>query len=360
MKNTEIRDINIKKRIIRSRAPLRVSFAGGGTDIPSWYQKYRGQVTSTTIDKYIYVTLTTNDTGKFKIIAFDLNKIVEFSVSDLDYNGEFDLVKAAYRNIQKLSKRARTVSEGYTIQIHSDLPAGSGMGTSSSLVVALIAAFAKLDGIHLEHRNIADLACKIEREELKQAGGYQDQFASTYGGFNFIEFNDNIDVHILQINQNFLDELNYRLILCYTGKTHVSAELQQTLINNYQTTDQTEGMFALMKYAEDLRNLLVKSDLSTIDEFGKILHESWVVKQSLNEKISNEEIERLYQFSIKNGAIGGKLLGAGGGGFLLLFAKPLERMELINKLTHIGAEIVPFRFEKTGIVAWEVVESNKK
>jgi len=227
------------------------------------------------------------------------------------------------------------------------------MGTSSSLTVALLAAFAKLNDVSLNKRAIAELACKIERKDLGQAGGYQDQFASAFGGFNFIQFKETIDVQVLDIPQEFLNELNYRLILCYTGKTHISGELQQTLIKNYQNTDLTEGMFALMKYAENLRNLLLKENIEAIDEFGKILHEAWVVKQSLNEKISNEQIERLYQFALKNGAIGGKLLGAGGGGFLLLYIKPFERMEISKKLTEIGGEIVPFQFENQGVVVWE-------
>jgi D-glycero-alpha-D-manno-heptose-7-phosphate kinase len=332
--------------IFRSRAPLRISFAGGGTDMPPYCVEHGGQVISTTIDKYIYVTVIFNNSDKVHVHAYDLKKDSILSLNNLEYDGNFDIIKAVLKFFE--------VKMGCDIHIHSDLPAGSGMGTSSSLTVALVSLFATYRHKNLTKRDIAEIACQIERKELKQAGGYQDQYAASYGGFNYIKFGKTHYVYPLFLSSELYEELNYRMILCYTGTTHVSAEVQSETLLNYESVDFQEGMKLLKLRANQMKDFLNEQDIKNIEEFGKIQHLAWIAKKQLNCKISNAEIEKLYLHSLKNGAIGGKLLGAGGGGFLLLFVDPIKKLQLIKELEEIGGKIINFRFEKTGVISWKV------
>jgi D-glycero-alpha-D-manno-heptose-7-phosphate kinase len=235
--------------IIRCRSPLRISFAGGGTDVPSWAKKYGGQVISTTIDKYIFVTINPIESRIIKVIAHDLNKISEFNIETLDYNGDSDIIKAVIKYFK--------INRGYCISIHSDLPAGSGMGTSSALAVALIKGFSLVQNQNLKPNDIANIACYIERDELKEAGGYQDQYASAMGGFNFMTFSNSVNIYPLKLSKEFSAELNYRMILCYTGKTHISKEIHNIMINNHGKIEFEEGMIALKQYAADIRDIFI-------------------------------------------------------------------------------------------------------
>ncbi|MHA1728377.1 MAG: GHMP family kinase ATP-binding protein [Promethearchaeota archaeon] len=333
-------------KIYRSKAPFRVSFAGGGTDLPDWATKYGGQVICTTINKYVHISVEINqNSADVKINAHDLDKYAVIPLNELEYNGEFDLIKSVLRHFK--------VSKGCEITIHSDLPAGSGMGTSSSLLVALISVFSLIMKIPMNKHDIAELACNIERKELAQAGGYQDQYAAAFGGFNFIKFTDKTTVYPLKLSEDLLNELNYRLVLCYTGKTHISADIQKILIKNFEKIDTKDGMFKLKELAVKMRDILIRNDVANLDEFGKLQHESWIAKKQTSDNVSNPDIEKLYMHSLQNGAIGGKLLGAGGGGHLILFAKPTERMKLIKELVKIGGEIVDFQFENSGVISWQ-------
>lgn len=334
--------------IIRCQSPLRISFAGGGTDVPTWAIKYGGQVISTTIDKYIFVTINPIETRTIKVIAHDLNKTSEFSLDDLCYNGDSDIIKAVIKYFK--------INKGYCISIHCDLPAGSGMGTSSSLAVALIKGISLIQNQELKPYDVAKIACYIERDELKEAGGYQDQYAAAMGGFNFMKFSDTVNVYPLKLSPEFLAELNYRLILCYTGKTHISKEIHNIMITNHGKIQFEEGMIALKQYASDVRDIIQSNDINQLKDFGKILHKAWIAKQQLSDKISNPDIEKIYSFALQNGAEGGKLLGAGGGGYLLLYVPPKNRMNLIQKLRKIGLELVDFHFETDGVKAWSSPE----
>lgn len=333
-------------RIIRSFAPLRMSFSGGGTDMPPYCIDHGGQVFSTTIDKFVHITGVFNDSAMIKIHAYDLNQEAEFPVGEYNYNGFFDLFKAVLKHFQ--------INSGCELFIYSDLPAGSGMGTSSSLVVALIALFATYTDQSLDRYQIAELACSIERKELVQTGGYQDQYAATFGGFNFITFKEKVTVFPIKINPAMIHELNARLLLCFTGKTHISAEIQQQTLANYGKVSFQEGMAQLKIYAEQLRDILVREKLRELHKFGEILHKAWIAKQQLSDKISTDNADHLYLDSLQNGAIGGKLLGAGGGGFLLLFIDPQKRMHLKRRLTEMHGEIIDFRLDSLGVTSWIV------
>jgi len=331
--------------IYRSRAPLRVSFAGGGTDMPDWAKKYGGQIISTAIDKYVYVSAQPNNTKDVIVHAYDLNSTSKFMITDLVYNGDSDLIKVVLKHFK--------IQEGWEIFIHSDMPAGSGMGTSSSLIVALIAVFARVTHQNMNKYAIAELAFKLEREDLKQAGGYQDQYAAAFGGFNFMTFTDRVTVFPLKFSFEYLQEFNYRLILCYTGKTHFSSDIQKSLLANLQKMDKQASMLALKDYAQQFRDVMAQDNLAEMDKLGEILHKAWIAKKATNDKVTTDTIENLYLHSLQEGAVGGKILGAGGGGCLLLLAKPTERINLIHKLQQLGGEIIPFTFESEGVISWE-------
>jgi D-glycero-alpha-D-manno-heptose-7-phosphate kinase len=327
-----------------------VSFGGGGTDMEPYCSEHGGAVISTTISKFTYVTMTSDlepDRGTIIVNAYDLNQRIEFDVGDYQYNDQVDLVKAVLKHFD--------VQQPLEISIHSDLPPGSGLATSSSLVVALIGACARLQGRSMTRHDIAYLAYKLEREELGQRGGYQDQFAATFGGFNYMEFWNRVTVMPLRLSPRMLLELRYRLLLIYTGQTHLSAGIQEQVMAGYEQQQASflDGMEELKRVTKAIRDLLLDDDMSSFDAFGTLLHEGWLAKKSLSDRITTEEVEVLYLLARQEGAIGGKLLGAGGGGHLLLFIDPARRVELTRKLEELGGIVVPFEFESDGLQVWD-------
>ncbi len=333
---------------IRAKAPSRISFAGGGTDIAPYCNEHGGAVFSTTISKYTYVTFHEKDAAEQQttIYAHDLHQVTSIPAGQYTYDGKADLPKAVLKHFH--------VQQPVEIHIHSDLPPGSGMATSSSLTVALIGACARLQRCRLSKYDVAYLAYKIEREELKQRGGYQDQFAAAFGGFNYIEFRDRVTVNPLRLSARVRFELHYRLLLVYTGQTHLSSAIQEQMMKGYtlHKSDFLGSMARLKEIAKQMRDLLMLDDLVCLDEFGLLLHEGWEAKQSLSEKISTSEVDAIYMLARQEGALGGKLLGAGGGGHVLLFIDPEKRATLVEKLEDLGAEVVPFEFESSGLRVW--------
>ena len=203
--------------------------------------------------------------------------------------------------------------------------------------------------------DVANLAYKLEREELGQRGGYQDQYAAAFGGFNYITFRDEVTVMPLILPPKVLLELRYRLILVFTGQTHLSSAIQEQVMEGYDLKKASflDGMEELKRVAKAIRDLLIREDLTHLDEFGSLLHEGWLAKKSLSDKISTDEVEMLYLLARDEGPIGGKLLGAGGGGHLLLFIDPSRRMQLLERLLELGAIVVPFEFENEGLQVWD-------
>ncbi|MHA1731231.1 MAG: GHMP family kinase ATP-binding protein [Promethearchaeota archaeon] len=333
----------------RAKAPVRVSFGGGGTDMEPYCSEHGGAVVSTTISKYVYVSayMLENDRDEVVVNSVDLNRVDKFPVGHYYYDGRSDLVKSVLKHFN--------VDIPLNVVIHSDLPPGSGMGTSSSLVVALIAAISRVVGVKLDTGQVALLAYKLEREELGQRGGYQDQYAAAFGGFNYITFGERVEVHPLELSRSFLDEFHYRLLLVYTGRTHLSSEVQDQVMQGYTLHKKTflEGMAELVKVANGMRDILATNDTNRLEEFARLLHEGWLAKKSLSEKITTSEVEKIYLVARREGALGGKLLGAGGGGHVLLFVDPSRRVSLVEKLRCLGGEIVQFEFEPTGVRAWD-------
>jgi len=334
--------------IIRSKAPFRVSFGGGGTDMAPYCIEHGGCVISTTIDRHVYITLKPRTDNKVSISSSNLNEEFIFEIGDRDYSTEFELFKGIFNVLE--------VKDGFNISYYSELPPGSGMGGSSSLCVALIGALNLYYKLGLSKHEIAQKAYHIERIELKQKGGYQDQFAAAYGGFNYIEFSNNITVIPIITTQEMINELQFRLLLCYVGGFHFSSNIQDEVLKGYEFEKRSyiEAMEDLKQVAHSMKNIVESNKLNQLNEFGLLLHKGWIAKKSLSNKISNKNIENFYLTSRKFGVLGGKLLGAGGGGHLLLFSDPNKKHILIQELEKIGGLVVNFHFYPKGLEVWKI------
>jgi D-glycero-alpha-D-manno-heptose-7-phosphate kinase len=335
--------------IIRSKAPLRISFCGGGTDVSPYVEERGGVVLSVTIDKYAYASLRIRDDENISVQSLDYDIVAKYRVDDdLEYNGELDLVKAVIRNMCNGNK------QGLDFFMHSDAPPGSGLGSSSTVVVALIGLIRHWQRLPLTNYEIADLAYRIERVDLNIKGGMQDQYAAVFGGFNFIEFGrDAVIVNPLRIEDDIINELQYNLLLCYTGRTRLSANIITTQVDNYvrKEGEVVTAMDELKEITVGLKNALLQGRL---DDFGALLNEAWFNKKKMAKQITSTTIDTLYDTARKNGALGGKILGAGGGGYLLLYC-PFDRKHIIaEELEKLGGQVVEFTFDYHGLQSWEV------
>jgi D-glycero-alpha-D-manno-heptose-7-phosphate kinase len=335
--------------IIRSKAPLRISFGGGGTDVSPYPEEKGGAVLSTTIDNYAYCTLVERGDDSINVKSLDYDIVTKYHVNDkLKYDGKLDLVKAAIKVLE--------VRNGFDLFLHSDAPPGSGLGTSSALVVALVGAFRQWLKLPLTDYDIAELAYHIEREEAGIRGGKQDQYAATFGGFNFIEFlGKTTVVNPLRIKRNTLNELEYRLMLCYTGETRLSAGIIEDQVSSYirKKDDIVLALEETKKLASNMKNALL---LGKLNEFGLLLHEAWCCKKKFSAKMTAPGIDELYEVARQSGTIGGKLLGAGGGGYLLLLCEFDKWHIVAERLEGMGGKIVSFTFDLRGMQSWEVNE----
>lgn len=333
--------------IIRSKAPLRISFAGGGTDVPPYPEERGGAVLSTTINKYAYATLIPREDDTINVKSLDYDIVAKYRTDEkLFYDGELDLIKAVINNME--------AKQGLDLFMHSDAPPGSGLGSSSTVVVTLVGLFQKWLNTPLTDYDIAELAYKIERKDLGVQGGKQDQYAATFGGFNYIEFHTRSTiVNPLRIKRDILNELEYRLLLCYTGKTRLSANILKEQVDKYVKKEKksVEALDELKAICIDMKNALLRGHLN---EFGELLHQGWMNKKKLASQITNHEIDKLYETARENGAIGGKILGAGGGGYLLLFCEFDKKHILAEKLENLGGQIVDFGFDFKGLQTWSV------
>ncbi len=334
--------------IIRSKAPFRVSFGGGGTDMAPYCTEHGGCVINTTIDRHVYITLKPRSDDKIRVFSINKKEEFEFYIGDSDYSTSFELFKGIFNVLD--------ISNGFDITTFSELPVGSGMGGSSSLSVALIGALNRYYNLGFSKHVIAQKAYDIERIELKQKGGYQDQFAAAYGGFNFIEFSDIIKITPIQASEEMINELQFCLILCYIGGSHFSSDIQDEVLKRYEIEKKSylEVMQDLKNVSQSMRKIVESNNLKQLNEFGELLHKGWLSKKSLSSKITNKNIENFYLTSRKFGVLGGKLLGAGGGGHLLLYSEPNKRNLVIQELEKIGGKIVNFHFNPKGLEVWGI------
>lgn len=336
--------------IVRSKAPLRISFAGGGTDVSPYMEERGGAVLSTTIDKYAYSTLRLRDDATVTLTSLDYDVVAKYQIDQpVIYDGKLDLVKAVVRELG-----ANNQSQGMDIFLHTDAPPGSGLGSSSALVVSLIGLFKHWQRLPLTNYEIAERAYQIERVDMGIRGGRQDQYAATFGGFNFIEFSkDAVIVNPLRVPADVLNELQYNLVLCYTGSTRLSARIIETQVQGYldRAVDAVSAMDELKQIARDLKNALLQGRL---DDFGVLLHEAWLNKKKMARQISNAHIEELYQVARESGALGGKITGAGGGGYMFFYCQFDKKHVVAEKLEQHGAQVVDFSFDASGLQTWDV------
>jgi D-glycero-alpha-D-manno-heptose-7-phosphate kinase len=331
---------------IRAKAPLRISFCGGGTDVPPFPEERGGAVLSATIDKYAYGSLAPGAGPDTTVRSHDYDVFARLSTDGPTvYDGKLDLVKAAFKHFGP----GRPVD----LTLHSDAPPGSGLGSSSTMCVALVGLFTEFQKLPLTEYDIARKAYQLERVELGIHGGLQDQYAATFGGFNFIEFgkNDQVTVNPLRIKHETLNELHYRALLCFTGRTRLSANILREQTAAYMDRDEAvvRSLENMKEITLEMKGALLRGQL---DLFGELLHEAWEHKRLLASQITNPGIDKLYAIARDNGAVGGKILGAGGGGYLLALVEPGARHACARALTGAGGQIVPFDFEERGLQTW--------
>ena len=341
--------------VVRSRAPLRLSFAGGGTDVSPYPEEKGGAVLNCTIDRYAYATLSRipGGSGGLRVHSLDYDVMANYQTpADLTYNGELDLVKAAIKLLRPVGNGAE--GEALELFLHTDAPPRTGLGGSSALVVALVGAFQRLYHQPWTPYEVAELAYRVEREELGIKGGRQDQYAAAFGGFNFMEFTRaGAIVNPLKIPRDTLNELSYRLLLCYTGTTHYSGDIIAKQQQDYRQGrgDTVRSLDETRRLAVEMKNELLRGN---IDGMGRLLNEGWELKKRFTEGISTPQIDHLYERARQAGALGGKLTGAGGGGYLLLFCDFARRAEVAKAVTDSGGRVADFRFELEGVQTWPV------
>lgn len=330
--------------VYRGRAPLRISFGGGGTDVAPFCEEQGGAIIGSTINKYAYCSVVPRDDDEIIVHSLDFDMTIKFNAKEnFIYDGKLDLVKAAMK--------AMDINQGCEVYLQCDAPAGSGLGTSSTVMVAILKALARWKNAELEGYELADLAYQVERIDLGISGGYQDQYAATFGGFNFIEFHgrNQVVVNPLRIRKEIINELQYNMLLCYTGGIHVSANIIDDQVKNYSKKEGFEAMCEVKQLAYDMKDALLTGQLN---EFGRLLDDGWEAKKRMSTKITNPQIDMLYQSAKSAGALGGKLLGAGGGGFLLIYCPYNVRHEVARRLEAAGGQLTDWVFELRGAQSW--------
>jgi D-glycero-alpha-D-manno-heptose-7-phosphate kinase len=333
--------------LFRARAPLRLSFAGGGTDVSPYAEEHGGAVLNATIDKHAYASLEVRDDYRFTMCDLDDASEVSGCVEDeICYSGTLDLAKAVIRRLG--------VRSGFNLRLHSDAPWGSGLGSSSTHVAAVLGVFSQWLRLGLPSYELAEMAYEIERVDLGQAGGRQDQYSATFGGFNFMEFSDKgAVINPLRIKAEVMHELHYRLLLCFLGRTRRSSEILKDQVSRYSSgeSESVEALHRTKELAYEMKRTLLRGQ---IDAMGELLNEGWKLKKRFTSLITNPAIDEIYADARKHGAIGGKLLGAGGGGHMLFLCPSGGSPPLATRLSCLGIQVVPFSFEQSGLTTWEV------
>jgi D-glycero-alpha-D-manno-heptose-7-phosphate kinase len=333
----------------RARAPVRISFGGGGSDLTHYFANNEGgAVINTTISLYSHATLRTREDGKVTIHSLDLGETLQADnlPSALAAESRFRLIQALLRAVRP--------DFGFDLFIHSDFPMNSGLGGSAVVSAAVLGCFNQFRRDQWDLHELAEIAYQAERHYLNVAGGWQDQYATVFGGFNFMEFRvDQNIVHPLRIHPDTLLELEECLILCDTGTTHDSGDIHQDQRRQMAAAHVRDMVETNVKLSYEMRNDLLRGRLR---QFGQSLDRAWQFKRQFSEKISSSRLDRIYRDAKSNGAIGGKLLGAGGGGFFLFYVPPYRKHQLITHLEASGLKIRPFRFEPQGLQAWTVRE----
>lgn len=339
--------------IFRSKAPLRIGLAGGGTDVSPYCDIYGGAILNATVSLYAYASIEPLNVGKIEFIAVDRNESDTVnSTENIELNGHLDLLKGVYNRIVKQFVNKPL---SFRLTTYVDAPAGSGLGTSSTLVVAILGAFAEWLKLPLGEYDIAHLAYQIERIDLKMAGGRQDQYAATFGGVNFMEFykEDKVIVNPLRIKDAYLSELEHNLILFYTETSRYSSAIIEQQARNVKdkNQDSINAMHHLKEQAIMMKEALLRGN---IHQIGEILEYGWQNKKKMAGGISNQFIEEIYNAAKSAGATGGKISGAGGGGFMIFYCPNNTRYDVIDAIEKFGGKVKRYTFTKEGLSTWTI------
>ncbi len=333
----------------RAKSPVRISFGGGGSDLTHYFSADIGAVINTTVSIYSHATLRIRQDEKIVINSLDLKKsLTAKNLKDaIKPQEKFGLIQALLKTISP--------DFGFELDVNSDFPIGSGLGGSAVVAAAILGCFNQFRQDRWDHHELAELAYQAERLYHGIEGGWQDQYATVFGGFNFMEFKmDQNVVHPLRIHDDILLELEESLILCNTGISHNSGSIHKNQRREMKQKEIKKHVQANVALCFEMRNQLLRGELL---RFGKSLNQAWNNKKKLSSEISNNDLDLIYKNALKHGAIGGKLLGAGGGGFYIFYTPPSSKHELIEFLNESQLEIRPFRFEKEGLRSWTVRES---
>ncbi|MGX9774587.1 GHMP family kinase ATP-binding protein [Janthinobacterium aestuarii] len=340
--------------IIRARAPLRLGLAGGGTDVAPYCDLYGGHVLNATIDRYAYAVIKTLNEPVVRFFATDQQtETVESTSVPLALNGKLDLHKAVYNEMIQVYNGGEAIP--LELSTFCDAPAGSGLGSSSTLVVVMIRAFTELLNLPLDDYTIAHLAYKIERVDCGLQGGRQDQYSATFGGFNFMEFyaDDRAVINPLRIKNWILCELEASLVLFYTGVSRESAKIIADQSRNVESglVNEMEAMHGIKREALIMKECLLRGDFGGIVDS---MRDGWENKKRSAKTVSNSHIEEIYNAAIAAGALAGKVSGAGGGGFMMFFVPPDKRMDVVRTLSNFDGQVSNCHFTKNGTQAWRI------
>jgi len=336
---------------IRSKAPLRLGLAGGGTDLNTYCDEYIGYILNSTISLYVHCTIEERNDRKILFESLDMEQTLEVeSKENLELNGYMDLYKGIYNRVVKDYTHKPL---NFSISTYSDVPSGSGLGGSSTLVVAVLKAFVEWLNLPLGEYDIARLAFEIEREDIGIVGGAQDQYAATFGGFNFMEFyaQKRVIVNPLRVKNWIIDELEESIVLYFTNITRQASQIEQEKKSLLDGKTSLDAMHEVKEDAILMKEALLKGN---IQSFASILGKSWASKKRVSNSISNSEIDRVYDLAMANGAYSGKVSGAGGGGFMFFIVEPTKKIQLINELNNQQGEVINFEFVKNGTKGWKI------
>ena len=341
--------------IYRAKAPLRIGLAGGGTDVSPYCDLYGGAILNATISLYAFASLEPLDTPEIIFEAKDRNEAITYPLitgEALPIDGMLDLATGVYN---RLLKEYGAMPSGFRLSTFVDAPAGSGLGTSSTLVVAILGAFAEWLRLPLGEYDVAHLAYDIEREDLGMAGGRQDQYAATFGGVNYMEFYDagRVIVNPLRIKPQYLNELENNLLLYFTATSRKSADIIEVQSRNVTEKNQQsiDAMHQLKEQARMMKEALLKG---RVDEIGAILDYGFKYKKQMAKGISNSRMDELYESALKAGATGGKISGAGGGGFMMFYCPGITRYKVAEMLKGLEGELKPYQFTERGLFTWNL------
>jgi D-glycero-alpha-D-manno-heptose-7-phosphate kinase len=339
----------MRQVVLKSRAPVRLDFSGGWTDVPPFSEDVGGAVVSASINRYTYSTVKFLPNKKIRLTSSDYNMVVEIDKpSSLNYDGNLDLVKSAIKRLK--------LKTGLELYIRSDAPPNSGMGTSASAAVCLIGTLNRMQSDKMTFHEIANLARELELEELEIAGGRQDQFSAAFGGINFMEFKDpQVLLSPLRLSDAIICELEKQLVLCYTGISRISGNIISKVMGQYikRNPKTVDALYDMKRIAIDMKIALLNDD---VDKFGVLLGENWENQKKLHESVTNPIVDKIFKLAKKNGAIGGKALGAGGGGCLLFFCEQNTEQKLKKVLREQNLQIIDFNFEFKGLQTWKTLK----